>query len=50
MDSGIAPAIGIRTEREAIGPAVLADVDGNGSMEFLTVDDEGKLVHTRTTD
>jgi hypothetical protein len=48
MDNGVAPAFGIRTEREVIGPGVLADVDGNGSMEFLTVDAEGKLVHTRT--
>jgi hypothetical protein len=50
MNNGLAPAVSIRTSREAIGPGFLSDVDRDGSLEFLTVAADGKLVHTRTGD
>ena len=50
MRNGLAPAVSIRTSRSTIGPGFLADVDRDGDMEFVSVDREGKLVHTRTSD
>jgi hypothetical protein len=48
IDGGIAPAWSIRTERDVQGPAFLADVDQNGSLEFVSVDSDGKLLHSST--
>jgi hypothetical protein len=48
LDGGIAPAWSIRTERDVQGPAFLADVDQNGSLEFVSVDSDGKLLHSST--
>ena len=50
LNNGLAPAVSIRTERATIGPAYLGDVDRDGTLEFLSVNTEGKLVHSRTTD
>ena len=44
----LAPGWAIRTERELEGPAFVADVDGDGSLEFISVNDEGKLLHSQT--
>ncbi len=48
MTNGLAPAVSIRTDRASIGPGFLGDVDRDGTLEFLTVDTEGQLIHTRT--
>jgi hypothetical protein len=48
IKGGLAPAWSIRTERDVQGPAFLADVDQNGSLEFVSVDSDGKLLHSST--
>ena len=49
MSNGVAPAVSIRTVRPSAGAGFLGDVDRDGSLEFLTVDPEGKLIHTRAS-
>ena len=48
LQGTLAPSWAIRTERELEGPAFLADVDGDGSLDFISVDDSGKLLHSKT--
>jgi len=48
LDGALAPAWSIRTEREVEGPAFLGDVDLDGSLEFISVDGDGKLLHSRS--
>jgi hypothetical protein len=48
IKGGLAPAWSIRTERDVQGPAFLADVNQDGSLEFVSVDSNGKLLHTST--
>lgn len=50
MKNGLAPPLAIRTSRSTIGPGFLGDVDRDGDLEFISVDEDGKLVHTRTSD
>jgi hypothetical protein len=50
MFGGIAPALSWRTDRATDGPAWIADVNGDGIDEVLTIDGDGKLIHTRTND
>lgn len=50
MKNGLAPAVSLRTTRSVIGPGFLADVDQSGDLEFVSVDEAGKLVHSRTAD
>jgi hypothetical protein len=47
LDGGLAPASSIRTVRDLQGAAFLADVDQNGSLEFVSVDSDGTLVHSQ---
>lgn len=49
MTNGIAPALSLKVTRATIGPGFLADVDRDGDFEFVSVDSEGKLVHSRTS-
>ncbi len=48
LSGTLAPSWAIRTERELEGPAFLADVDGDGTLEFISMNDEGKLLHSQT--
>ena len=50
MANGLAPPISMRTERSTTGNAFLGDVDRDGDLEFVTANDEGKLLHSRTSD
>ena len=50
MTNGVAPAVSIKVTRTTIGPGFLADVDRDGDLEFVSVDADGKLVHSRTSD
>ena len=49
MKNGLAPPVAVRTSRATIGPGFLGDVDRDGDLEFISVDENGKLVHTRTS-
>ena len=50
MANGLAPAVSMRTERSTTGNGFLGDVDRDGDLEFVTANDEGKLIHSRTSD
>jgi len=50
LNGGLAPAWSIRTERVLEGPAFLADVNQDGQIEFVSVDADGKLLHSRTSE
>ena len=50
MANGLAPAVSMRTERSTAGNGFLGDVDRDGDLEFITANDEGKLIHSRTSD
>jgi len=50
MTNGVAPAVSVKVTRTTIGPGFLADVDRDGDLEFVSVDADGKLVHSRTSD
>ena len=50
MTNGLAPAVSMRTERSTTGNGFLGDVDRDGDLEFVTANDEGKLIHSRTSD
>ena len=50
INGSLAPAWSIRTEREFEGPAFIVDVDDNGTLEFVSVDESGKLLHTRSSE
>jgi hypothetical protein len=50
MSNGLAPAVSMRTERTTKGNGFLGDVDRDGDLEFVTANNEGKLIHSRTSD
>jgi hypothetical protein len=49
MDSGVAPAAALATHRALRGPVFMGDVDGDGVLELLSVDEDGDLVHTQAS-
>ena len=49
MDGAVAPPAALATHRSLRGPVFMADVDGDGEPELVSVDMDGDLVHTPAT-